>query len=331
MNRVYVLKSVAYAAKIGGGKIAAIKDINLLAQGALALFTDNGKFIDAVTAPNVLPDTKDFQVAVGREKDIQVITLPRKGITRVARGNYRAFVKPVITVGNLTIAAGDVGEIFIRVSDISYTSAYNTDLATGSVYKTASMTIVQAVDALVARLNVKGSFVVAAKTGVGPYKVTITPKETGVALSVSIGGLIESNPITTTTASVYGLGEGVDVLQMEKDASVEEGNGNYTEYTQDFYKRNMEALSTSKYNMLNINWEGTHSSPSRIKNVMNNILNIACDNAAVADGGVAPALNQTVAEILSLLALIIPTAFSGATAAETATDSGTATDGIPGN
>jgi len=330
MNRVFVLKDVAYAAKQGGGKVAAIKDINLLSQGALAFFSDKGTFLDAVTAAAALADSKSVQVAVGRALDTQVITVPRRDVN-ITRGNYRAFVKPIITVGNLSLSAGDEGEMYIKVSDISYTSKFNIRTINASIFKKSTTSVSDAVDELVAKLNLANSFVVAAKVGAGPYTVTITPKEDAVSLSVAVGGLLENDPVATTTAMTYGIGRGVDVLQMEKDASAEEGNGNYIDYGAEHYSRSMETVSAGTYDLITLLWEGTHSSPTRSHNVMNNKLAIAVLSTAVADGGVAPALNQATAEVMSLLALIFPTAYSGASAAETAAEDGLDNDGIAGN
>jgi len=429
MNRIFVLKDVAYASKVGGGVIASAKEVNVLSKGALAFFTDRGLLLTPANAAATLPDVKEVMIAVGREADTQVITIPRR-IVNINRANYRAFVKPVFTVGPLSILAGAVGEAFIKVSDISFTSRYSPRLVNASVYKKAGDTIESVVDALVAKLNGVGSFVTASKVNLdGAYEVStivvtaaataagtatvslngvsvnlpltadtiavntneiaaaidaledytavsdginkvtitavaagvqtdiatyaagtattsaatlavvtqgvdstntlfsivITPKEDEVAIEINMGGLIENNDKVLSTAPVYGIGRGIDALQMEKDFSTEEGNGNYTEYTAEWYSRVMEAVASSNYDMITLLWEGVHSSPTVSKNVMKNRVIIATVN------GISGGNGQSAASIMTLLALIFSTAYTSTTGTETVTDSGTAYDGIAGN
>lgn len=324
MNRICVLKDVAYAAKVGGGTIASAKEINLLAPGALAFFTDKGVLLTAANAAATVPDVKEVMVASGRSADNQLIgQVPRK-LSNINVGTYRAFTKPVLTLGALSIGASDEGEISVRVSDTSYTSKYNIRTASGSVYKKASTSISDAVDAVVAKLNATGSFIVATKTGTTPnFSITVTPKETGVTIGASLSGLIEGDSIATTTAMVHGVGTGADVLQLEKDFSVEEGNGNYIEYSADWYKRAMEADASANYDLITFLWEGVHSSPTSSHNVMKNRIIIATINGA-ANG-------QLTATLMTLIALIFGNVYAAATGAETATDDGTEQDGVSGN
>lgn len=428
MNRIFVLKDVAYAAKTGGGVIASSKEVGLLVPGALAFFTHRGELLTLANAASLVPDVKEVMVASGRTADTQLIPqVPRK-VNDINRGNYRAFVKPVITIGVLSIAAADVGDVSIRVSDISYTSRYSPRFSAGSTYKKANHTIEEAVDAVIAALNKAGSFITAAKvdtediaevstivvtaacTSAGTatvdlngvsrnlaltddtiavnageiasaidaltgwsavsdgvdtvtitadaggievdiasytagtatssaatvatvtqgvdttntlFSITVTPNDEDIAIEVALTGLIEGDNIETTTASIYGIGRGVDALQMEKDFSVEEGNGNYIDYTAEWYSRVFEALEASNYDMITTLWDGLHSTPSAVKSVMHNRFVIACINGA-GNG-------QSATDILAIMALIFANVFVPATAGEPSTDTGTEHDGIAGN
>lgn len=323
MNKLYVLKDVAYGEKVGGGVVASVKEIPDLVPGALAIFNEKGEVLTVAGASAALADSKDVQIAVGRAEDSQLLVVNRKAINSIVRGNYRAFIKPVIKV--TPVATSGEGELVVKVSDTSFNS--NTNIATEniSVWKKAGETHVQAIAKVVAKLN-NTSLVTAATADAG-VNFTITPKEDGVVIEVSVGGLIEGAVISTETDMVYGQGLGADVLQMEKDASVEEGNGNYIDYTQEFYKRTMETNTSVNYDMITLAWNGVHSSPSTTKVVMHNNLTIATVNGTAAN----TTLNQDTDNIMALLALIFPTSYSGAAAAETATDDGTDNDGVAGN
>lgn len=329
MNRILVLKDVAYAAKVGGGTIADIKEVNLLSPGALAFFTPQGTLLTQATAAGAVPGVHEVMVASGRSDDNQLLSQVPRTLADVSRGNYRAFVKPVITVGVLSVVDADEGDISIGVTDISYTSKYNVQSVNASTWKTASQTAEVAVAALVDQLNATSSFIVATLGGsAGARTIAITPKEDGVSIAVTAGGLVEGNTIATTTAMVYGLGSSEDVLQMEKDASVEEGNGNYTEYPAEFYSRTMETAATG-YDVISIMWQGTHSSPTRMHNVMRNKIAIACVSG-VADG-VPLGADQSANDVMALIALIFSNVTDSATSVIPGTDDGTTTDGTAGN
>lgn len=427
MNRIFVLKDIAYAAKVGGGVIAGVNEINDLSPGALAFFTPQGTLLTLANAAATIPDIKSVIVASGREADNNLVNYLPRVINNINRANFRAFTKPVITVGAFSIAASDEGDASIRVSDISYTSRYSIRPLNGSTYKKSNHTIEQAVDAMVSRLNLPNSWVVATKTDVvgvkeqftitvdvgstadgtatididgvsvdlpltnatiaintaeitavidalpdwtatddgtdvvtavavlvgtktdvanysaggattsavtlatpvqgvdslGTFTVAITPKDDGVAIEVALDGLVSGDNIAETTATIYGIGGGIAILQMEKDFSVEEGNGNYIDYTAEWYKRNMESLVANNYDLITTTWDGEHKTPSQVKSVMHNRVVIATINGA-GNG-------QAATDILAIMALIWGNTYSATTGFEIATDDGTDYDGVPGN
>jgi hypothetical protein len=183
MNRIFVLKDVAYAAKQGGGVIAGVKEVNLLDRGALAFFTPQGTLLTLANAAVEVADKKAVMVASGRELDNQLVgSVPRR-LDDINLANYRAFVKPIITI-TIDVADAAVGDMSIRTSDISYTSKFNVRVDSGSYYKKANVLATDAVTALVDKYNtiVDGlpNFTVAAKTGA--TTITITPIDDGVAI-----------------------------------------------------------------------------------------------------------------------------------------------------
>ena len=157
--------------------------------------------------------------------------------------------------------------------------------------------------------------------------ITVTPIESKTTLGVSANGLAAYSTIEITTDLVYGSGAGTDVYQIEKDFSVNEGNGNYTELTDLWYKQAMSANPATSYDLITLTWDGTKTTASTKKIVAQRRIILGLDSSASANA----ALHQDTANIMALLALIFPTAYSGASAAETATDDGTSLDGVAGN
>ena len=321
MNRIFVLKDVAYAAKQGGGVISGYKEINLLTQGALAFFTERGVLLTAANAAATLPDVKTIQIASGRANDTSLISeVPRRDVN-INLGSFRAFVKKVITVGALPVVDNEEGSI--KVSDITYTSKYQVRSQTGSDYKTTGKTVEASIDSVVSKLNASSSFIVATKTGSSPdFSITLTPKDEDVDIDVALSGSFALAPKVISTAPVYGSGRGQDVAQMEKDFSPETGNGNYTDLTDLWNTTPLEAVSTASYDLITILWEGQHESPTVSKKVMKNRAIISTINGAAA--------GQAAATLMTLIALIFGSAYT-ATGTEPGADDGTDNDGVAGN
>jgi len=341
MNRLVVLKDVAYAAKKGGGTIAGANELNVLASGALAFLNDRGELlvvtpegVDPVANPAfiasaLVADSKSFTLAVGRSAGVQVInTIPRQEIEAVTYKGYKAPVAMVVTVGGITagkaLVFAENEEAVVKVYDTSFTSRYNIQDMNVSTMKRIGETNEAVVDRLVAKLNKEDSFVIAAKVGGGTANmgITLTPKDARTTITAAISGTFEFGNIETTTAQIYGDGVGEDILLIEKDFSVEEGNGNYIDYGGDYYKRSFDTDPNANYDVINMIWEGRHSSPTRTHNVMRNRVMIAAIDGAVNQAGTA---------VLFYLKSLIGKAFDSVAGAEPAADDGTATDGVAGN
>lgn len=304
MNKLMVLKDVAYAAKTGGGTITGYKDADALAPGAIAFLDDKGALITSVNAETTVNATKYFTAIVGRTGDTLIVPIiPREKISLTKTASVAA-VKPVYTLGGTasgtTLPFTSTGEVTIDISDSTLTNRHFTRSVRVSVTKLATNTNENFVDKVVAKINAfPNSFVTAAKVKDGGstyFGITITPKENNVSLQISTVGMWEGYLASATTALVHSVGTGADILQLEKDFSVEEGNGNYIDYTEAHYKRAFEANASANYDLVDLVWEGTHSSPSRSHNVMINRLAIAC---------VKDASDQDADEIYELLDAII--------------------------
>lgn len=328
MRNLFILKDVAYGVNSSDTVISDIHDVDTLRPGSVAFFTPSGTLLTAANAAASVGDTKTFIAAVGTANgNPKVLELPRRGVYDLNRVNYRAYTRPVETLQVRGIAADDTGNFSLKVRDVSFTSRNLTAMQTGSFYKTATTTVEAAIDGLVASFNANNDLCTIAKTGTSPnFNITITPDNDGVYLDTTGQELLESSTVTVTTAAVEGSGVGTDMRALERDVSVELGNGNYIDYTQEWYSTELEASATGTYDMLTLAWTGIHESPTGNRPVAHNTLVIAPLSTATSG-----ATNQGTAAILAILALIIPNSFSGTTNAETGTDDGTNFDGVAGN
>ena len=128
MNKIFILKDVDYAASTGAA-ISSIADIALLAQGAMAIFDQDGDLID----PGALTGTySEIFLAVGLAEGMSLSVPIPVVVKKWNVQAYRAPVKPVIQVGDaLTTAQVDT----ITLTGTSGTA--NVTLA-GGLTKTAT-------------------------------------------------------------------------------------------------------------------------------------------------------------------------------------------------
>jgi hypothetical protein len=249
MEKVYGLKNVPYASDGAAGTVDRLADAKDLEAGAIGFYNEAGDLIEA--SADAL-DCKDFFIAANIGGDIRI----SKGIERanILRVEQKAYVAPVmhkVVVGGTTSSTGftidsnDVGDVIVRVADNTFSGMFATNSIVASVYKKASMTVEQVVDALVTKLNANTNVPVTAvkvKDGTDTYfGITIESKTRGQFLTVSLQGLIEGNQIINDGTSVsvlpvYGEGVGEDAWQDEFEASMYLGNSNSAGRHEDFYK-----------------------------------------------------------------------------------------------
>lgn len=326
MNRIGVLKDVAYGLKTGGGTVANLGEAGLLAPGSIAIFGKGGVLLasDGANVVAAFGDVKNATIAVGRTRGALILEVPRS-VKDINRVNSRAFTKPIITVGgttaSLSLSFENTGDAIVKVYDVTNTSKFSIPTIAASVYKTANQTPEEVVDALVVKLNAGTAFggVIAAKVVSGAYLgITLTPTVAGVQIAAALDGMFANDSIVQTTNPVYGIGAGADILQLEKDFSTEEGNGNYTEYAADFFSGVFEALSSARYDAITILYDAFHSGPTTRRHVSSNRLILATVNGAAT---------MTAAALIAILTFVFPTATSATSGVEIGGDTGGDFDG----
>lgn len=267
MENVLVLKDLLYGKDNAGGVtvVADLSDVDTLEDGAIGIFgARNGALLGAAADADYV-DEKEFIMAwnvggvIRRTKPIV-----RQGIKRLDIGDYVAPVFHTVQAGGVTAALkfgfadSDVGDVSIKVTDRTFSGMYATHINDASVYKKATMTIENTVDALVVKLNANTNLpVIATKItgGAGIFGITIQSQTRGQILSLMGDGLLEgmNRDVDGTNASVLpvvGAGVAVDVLQHEKDASMNWGNANYRELTEEFYSQANATVALATYKSL---------------------------------------------------------------------------------
>lgn len=288
MNSIVIGKdSLAYAAKYSGGTISGINEINLLADGAIAVFTNKSEMVTAANVATILIDRIGCFIAVG-SGDPVTGSYVTTTIGRInARYNKIAYVAPVKTVKYLgydgttagtalnlpTLIAG--AEAFIRITDTTegkrtmgtvYTNevkSYSYMIKTGDIDTDITTAIVTAIN------NDPTSAVVAAQTGATGVTlgISLTAKNFGQTFALSVDGVfisstrVEAEALTTVlkgvaVAPTYGEGTYAQVLALEDLFSPARGNTNKISQAPLWWTVPSMAVVGKTYTQYNLLWTG---------------------------------------------------------------------------
>lgn len=180
--------------------------------------------------------------------------------------NYQAYIAGVAGIYKLGDNASaltalnfpEPGEGNIRITDLTNTYKVDNFPANISVTKKASETTSQYLtrvkDAInadpVAKLLVTATVQVAGSD----YQLRLTTTSYKIKLGVATDGIFAPYQLITETARVLAVGSGEQMQNIEKQLTVFKGNGNYTEWTQEYYSDPLKSSLATNYNTLSITW-----------------------------------------------------------------------------
>ncbi len=238
LNLVVAKPAVAYAAKTGGGTIANIYEINLLAPGAIAVFTEENVLVTTSTSAPSLVGTQQFWIACGSldgRAAIKTAPIDRNAFHQLKTA-YVAPAKQVTIIGENSAGNGSLNlpvtlvtdtTAFLRISKMTGTYqagdklSYEVPIAVGETGHTLVAKIVTMIN------NNPESIVVATpvvdtSVNVG---ITLTAKDFGVAFEVGKAELFANadvwkNGVGTSVTVVQGQGTLAQLQQLEQEADI---------------------------------------------------------------------------------------------------------------
>lgn len=274
MDKVLVAKDVVYASSTAGGVVgAAHVDSDLLVNGALVVYTEDGRLLTAANAATVLaaaPNTKKFYILLGGVplqggKNSGMIDRATLDIT--VKSAVTA-VKHVVQVGqdgaggalNLpaSVVAGDI--LGVRISDNSEGTIPAKRKSYYEVVVKPSETGGAALIRLVAKINADGNrFVNAAILNVNTG-MSLTAIDDNIYLEVGVDGIIAdatifSDGTNSSTALVYSSGDYAQILAAESDSDIEDGDTNRLWLHDSYFSRAKGATSGAAYLIYTLSWK----------------------------------------------------------------------------
>jgi hypothetical protein len=284
MKQILIGRSIAYGAKVGGGTISGINEINVLDTGAFAVFTDNNVLVTTVNAATVLPNSKNIIIAVGNQlagadsKTKITVPIPRVG-TNYQPQAYVAPVKVVKFIGNdgtigslnlPTIVAKQ--EAFIKITDTTLGlrtlgTVYENEVKRYSITTVTGDTNITILTKLIAQINNDPDSIVVATAVGASVGINLTAKDFGTSFDIALSGILENSTIeeregATPGASValnVGRGTTSQIAALEDSYSVERGNTNRTHLPQFYYKNPSLVTAGANYDTNTITFRGSRN------------------------------------------------------------------------
>lgn len=291
MKQMLVTKSIAYAAKAGGGTIAGINELNLLDTGAIAVFTADNVMLTAANVAASSPDVKSFYIAVGNQaaggKTYISQLIPRM-LLDYRKKAYVAPVKNVKFIGadgtsgafNMgTLVAGT--EAFIRITDTTPGlrtvggGVYDGEIKRYSTVVRTGDTETLIANRLIAAINADPDSIVVAAAVAATTGINLTAKNFGTTFSISLDGILinatkyeveGSNPNATAVAMKIGDGTSDQILAQELVYSTERGNTNQVSLPQYYYAVPTNVVSGTTYDTYTFAWTGQRKIANETQN-----------------------------------------------------------------
>lgn len=318
MRRLGVLKNVAYLAKTGGGTIANIGEVNLLADGAVAVFLTDGTMVagTGATPPQLAAlngDMKGFIVFVGAPAGSEPLKSPiiQFGFDS-SKQVYVAPVKQEQTIGD-SGAGGSynlpsplvVGtEAFIRIQNLALGTlpakeiyTFSTRVVTGDTATTIMTRLMNAINAH----PLAKDLVTAAPTSAGianGLKISVDVDNTPI--DIGLDGILADATLTTdgtgdSTVIVYSSGSDADITELWNDYKAELGDTSQLELQNQLFTRANPVVAGATYTTYQI-----RSSRSRGNGIGANvgITNHLTELAVPAGAGVITQIDAILASLV---------------------------------
>jgi len=286
IGQLMIVKSTTYIAKRGGGTIAGIAEINDLADGAVAVFADDGTLIDA-TASNLTTAHKQLFIAVGGASESRISKRIVRSGARYKATATSAAVNAVVYAGNIGSGTLDVNlPSVLLVGAIASVKLINT--ATGELpdaeiqrYEYAvksGNTKADIINGLVAVIQARPDRMANA-AAIAPTTATAGISFTGINSSVELkvlpAGILENAPITKSVAAFAGIGLPAQLTALETKLSVYEGNTSRNMLTADLFKVPSFVDSAATYKTYNMGYSYSKQYPTHTQGAVPQYLQLA--------------------------------------------------------
>jgi hypothetical protein len=294
LKKVIVVKDLLYAKEAGvGTAIADHNEIDLLDEGAFAIFTDANALVTPTTVAADLLTVKQFKIVAKGNKDLtQTILIDRDAFHR-AKCVYVAPVKHVLCVGASTaLGTGasnlpaspvvrTIASLQIIVENVygvdttlvGRTEFYDYQVKTGDT----PQIILQA---LVDKINANVNSVATAALDATNDGIIITAKDFGVKLLVTTDDILIDADRQVDVNINYGKGTAAQVLEEEQESFINDGNTNRIHKPQFYFNTPSEVDGAGTYTSYSLTWKAEARNSINSQNVAVNTVTLYVPSGA---------------------------------------------------
>lgn len=299
MEELLVTKNLAYAAKTGGGTIAGITEIELLAIGAIAIFSaENNTLITSTTDADVLNSFKQFRFALGMEdpkKGTQQVywSQPFGLVDRTASPlvtDYSAPTKQVSYLGNNTSSGSlnlpgtlEVGSLaMISIIQKEYNSPFErTKINIEYLVKTGD-TATNVVNGLVTKLNSRAGDIIVASAVSTNQGIKLEAVDLAKPFEITFDGILANASFSTTVTPKAGSGVPTNLIELENSLLVNRGFHNKVMLPQLHFAYKTNIDTTATYDVFAIKTSALHSVSAKSKFTQDKTILVANHKSATA-------------------------------------------------
>lgn len=297
MKQILISKQIAYGAKVGGGTISGIREINLLDTGAIAIFTEKNEFVTTTNPATTLSDKKKFYIAVGNQVDVNSLSIisqmiPRRGCN-YAKKAYVAPVKQIKYVGYdgttagtalnyATLVAGT--SAFLKITDTTLgLRTFATDQKRYEVKVTSADTAATITAKIVTAINNDVDSIVVAVGQSTNTGIKLTAKDFESTFDVSFSGILENATMVEAEGSITGVaiaptfGEGTSdqILALEDLAATERGHTSRIYLDRQLFSASSLVIPGITYDVYTFDWSDYRTSALTEQATYNKLVQVA--------------------------------------------------------
>lgn len=269
MEKNLVLKDVLYASKIGGGLISGLNQVNQLADGAVAIFTNDGTMVTAANVATSLLNAKTVTFYVGTG-DATIGALKSSDVDRMSADvTFKAYTAAVAMVsyigsdgtnGALNLPSPLIPGDTVAFKIIELTEGTQPPASIENyeymIQDGDTQAIIMAAIAAKA-LNSALATVAVVASDVG---LSVTAKDKSKTFALAAYGSFSNATILQfglglSVLPVFGDGLATQVLKMEEDGMVEYGKTNPIYLSSKFFSFTSRTVSSTTYDIYVIYWK----------------------------------------------------------------------------
>ena len=314
LGQILVGQNIAYSAKVGGGVIAGVNELNLLDTGALAMFTEDMILVTNANKGTVLVDKQKVIIAVGNQlsagagvvtaKTYLSVPIPRgQGFMTYEKVPYVApvlltkFVGNDGTIGALnmpTFVSGAIASIKI----IDTTPGLRTigaveqqEIFRYNYESNASDSNLTIITKLIAKINADPNRIVNATVVGSQVGINLTAIAFGTTFSIALDDALvgatveqpEGSSVGSSVAMKIGVGTSDQILAIEDLYSVERGKTSRQYFATQYYSNPSLVVSGTTYNQYTMQWNDNRSMPLGAQQTSRFIVNVAAPAAGTQE------------------------------------------------